>query len=139
MLDQENPSVILKMSVTWLMEFLNGESTPHSDEVESWDAIASKNEKEMSKRILRGQGLDFKEISRTYTYIYSLSTFTCRETFWSCSPINLGQFQKSMTVLKSVHPEDSKTPPESSYWPSFAWDIWGKRQIISISKFPVTW
>ena len=44
------------------------------------------------------------------------------------SLMNLAKNSNPGTVLKSERPEDSKT--ESWNWPSFAWDIWGKRQMI---------
>ena len=79
--------------------------------------------------------------------MYSRSTFTCREMFWSFSPTNLGQFWKSMTVLKSARPEDSKTPPESWIWWRFGWDIEARTQplfqllllILGLENFVEKW
>ena len=57
--------------------------------------------------------------------------------FCSITPTNLGQLSKPGTDLKTAGPDVFKTPPTCTIWPSFAWDIWGKRQMISFLKFPV--
>ena len=52
--------------------------------------------------------------------------------FCSITPINLGQFSKPGSVLKSASSDNSgsagshdfKTPPTFAIWPSFGWDIW---------------
>ena len=92
--------------------------------------------------------ISYSDVNLKFKFIiYSLSTFICCETFWSFYPTNVGQFWKSMTVLKSAHPEDSKTPPESWIWWRFGWDIEARTQplfqllllILGLENFVEKW
>ena len=67
--------------------------------------------------------------------------------FWSFSPTNLGQIWKSMTVLESTRPEDSKTHPDCWIWWRIGWDIEGLPQplfqllllVLGLENLDMTW
>ena len=82
---------------------------------------------------LLGPGIKF------HTTNTVVATITWDKKKHLISPINLVQIPNPGTVLKSARPEDFKTVPECWNWPSFGWDIWGFRQMVSFSKFPVKW